>query len=230
MNGLSAVRCPGGRWLPALLTLTLLLTASLAGCSKAGASRPAPAPTADSGATLPAVTQVDQPYFVLRPGTVYIYRTPSGGEIRMEVQAPAELADLGSGRKVTGYQLVTEEETLYLTIQEPDWVMEVGDSGEGGGAVYKTAKPEFPLHPQVGQSWTKSFADEFEGAGSFISTVTGFETVQTKAGTFEQAARVEVTFQAPDGSKDQWTEWYAPGVGRVKTSNGLELVRVEWPR
>lgn len=218
------------------LVLAALFATLLGGCGKQAG--PVPAPTsagegagegAGAGGATPAATQADQPYFVLKPGTVYVYRAPGGGETTLTVNASEELTDAVGGRAVTGYPLASDEETIYVT-QDQDWVMEVGDAGEGGNTVYKTAKPEFPLHPQAGQSWTKSFADEFAGAGSFVSTVTGFETVQTPAGTFEQAARVEVTFQGPDGSKDHWTEWYAPGVGRVKTSNGLELERVEWPK
>lgn len=219
-----------GRRLAIALIAFVVFVAAIAGCG-----RPAPGNSiAGQGGVAPAPApaqppqNAEQPYMVLKPGSVYIYRTASGAQSRMEVREPSDLSDPGSGRTARGYEMVWEDETVFVTMDK-DWVYDVGDLGEGGPMVYKTPKPDFPLFPKQGQTWTRSFADEFEGAGSFVSTVTGFEAVETPAGKFERAARVEVTFQSPDGATDHWVEWYAPGVGRVKTSNGLELVEFKQP-
>lgn len=219
------------RWTPhrtliAGFTAVFLILAVLTGCQKA--KRPAGAsPVAPPSAETAGPSQENRPYIILEPGWVYHFRMPGGAESRLEVREQADLADPVSGRKVRGYPMVWDDETIIADIAD-DWIVELGDSGEGGTLLYKAPKRHFPLHPQEGQTWTESFEDEFPGSGSFSYKVSGFETVETPAGRFDRAARVEVNLNSPSGT-DRWTEWYAPGVGLVKKSSGLELVQVEQP-
>ena len=213
-----------GRALAPLFTSLTVAALLLGGCGKPAATRPAPVPAPQPQ---PQANQRDLPYFVLEPGWTYLFKAPGGVESRLEIKDQASVEDPVSGRKATGYQLVWDEETIITAIDQ-DWVVELGDAGEGGTLIYRAPKRRFPLHPTEGQTWVESFEEDIQGSGAFTYRVTGFETVETPAGRFEHAARVEVSLDAPSG-RDQWTEWYAPGVGLVKKSSGVELVKLEKP-
>lgn len=211
---------------PGLVATLLIATVALSGCQKA--NRPATVPpAAPRPAEAAAPSREARPYVVLEPGWVYRFRMPGGTESKLEIREQSDLEDPVGGGKVRGYQMIWDDETIIATLDD-GWLVELGDSGEGGTLLYKAPKRHFPLYPKEGQTWTESFEDEFPGSGSFSYKVSGFETVETPAGRFDNAARVEVDLNSPSG-KDHWTEWYAPGVGLVKKSSGLELVQMEKP-
>ena len=211
--------------LPSFVAVTLLVLVGLAGCQEP--VRPAGVPPVAPQAGQTAPSHNPQPYVVLEPGWAYRFTMPGGLASRLEIHEPADLEDPVSGRQVRGYQMVWDDETIVVTTDQ-DWLLELGDIGEGGTLLYKTPKRHFPLYPKEGQTWTESFEEEFPGSGSFTYKVSGFETVETPAGRFDNTARVEVELDAPSG-RDHWTEWYAPGVGLIKKSSGLELVKLEKP-
>ncbi|MGE5591436.1 MAG: hypothetical protein ACM3ZA_12600 [Bacillota bacterium] len=201
-------------------------TTLLTGCGRPAATRPAPEPQPQPQPPAQANPE-NQPYFVVEPGWVYTFQVPGGAESRLEIKGQTIVRDPASDRQATGFQMVWDGDAIITAIDQ-DWVVELGDTGEGGTLIYRAPKRRFPLYPEEGQTWVESFEEDIEGGGTFTYKVTGFETVETPAGRFERAARVEVSRDAASGSH-KWTEWYAPGVGLVKQSDGPELVKLEKP-
>jgi DUF3108-like len=78
--------------------------------------------------------------------------------------------------------------------------------------------------------------DEYWGKASRLDVTSHFrsgkETVVVKAGTYPDCVKVEGTVTRGDGSGYRYQEWYAPGVGLVKSTttdllNGEVLLHKE---
>jgi len=79
-----------------------------------------------------------------------------------------------------------------------------------------------------GGAWTY---DLYNPPGKVKVTVESFETLQTKAGTFEQTAKLKIDYAyvEPDGREVKAVayEWYAPGYGKVKSQGEGEMGNAE---
>lgn len=105
-------------------------------------------------------------------------------------------------------------------VVSPDGVFAAGD----GACTYDPPLPLVRGRPRAGDSWT--WSGKFIGGLTLSEsrTTAGLEAVETPAGRFE-AVRVEITHKFTGGQK--WeaksTEWYAPGVGLVRSrSKGMD--------
>ncbi|MCE1189635.1 MAG: hypothetical protein LWX56_10905 [Ignavibacteria bacterium] len=88
-----------------------------------------------------------------------------------------------------------------------------------GDYTYSRPLLRFPLPLVPGKTWTTECMEYNDGDSSLVK-VTGkmsnYETVVTPAGKF-QAIKVESTISKPGEGSNIVTEWYADGVGMVKS-------------
>ena len=75
----------------------------------------------------------------------------------------------------------------------------------------------FPLHENESWTWegTESFGDRSHQS-KITGKVLGVEKVETPAGTFN-TVKIETTVWGRENIRSRVTEWFAPGIGMVKT-------------
>jgi len=196
------------------------------------------------------VDRIDNPYFPLTPGTLYIYegRTSEGF-------VHSEFSVTGKTVQILGVTTVEVHDTVRvngeLTEDTLDWFAQDKDGnvwyfGEntmelvGGrpstlGGTFTAgvdgAKPGIIMkaHSAIGDFYRQEFA--LGEAEDFADVIKLSETVTVPAGTFTRCLKTrETTPLEPDLNE---AKWFAPGVGNVLTKDlttgeAIKLVRIEF--
>lgn len=155
-------------------------------------------------------------YFPLRVGDSWTYRnTEEGGytlkvvsETPQEGGSPRSVVELASGVKI-----------LRTYSKAPGWILYHGETypeHEGLQIIYDPPKQFMPSPLAVGQKWEWTGKDSTQMDYRESSQVVGAETVSVAAGKF-RALKIVTQVTAGGGSKTR-TEWFADGVGLVKSS------------
>ena len=195
------------------------------------------------------VDMVDNPYFPLVPGTVFVYEgQTSAGLVHMEFFVTHQTKEILGVTTVEVHDTVTTdgeltEDTLDWFAQDKDGnVWYFGENTEeliGGRpstldgtftAGVNRAKPGIIMeaHPVIGDFYRQEF--DLENAEDFAAVESLSDTVTVPAGTFTNCLKTpETTPLEPDLHE---AKWYAPGVGNVLTQDldsgeRLELIRIE---
>jgi hypothetical protein len=179
-------------------------------------------------------SRIDNPYFPLKPGTVFVYEGTTGGS-----KVHSEFAVTGNTVQILGVTTVEVHDTVLtdgeLTEDTLDWfaqdrngnVWYFGENTEEltGGRPFSLdgtftagidgAKAGIVMkaHPAPTDFYRQEFA--LDNAEDYASVASLGETVSVPAGTFSGVLRThETTPLEPDLMEDKW---YAPGVGNVLT-------------
>ena len=196
------------------------------------------------------VDKIDNPYFPLTPGTVFIYegQTPRG-LVHNEFSVTYKTVQILGVTTVEVHDTVTTNGEL--TEDTLDWFAQdkagnVWYFGENtveliGGrpstlagtftAGVNGARPGIIMeaHPEIGDFYRQEF--DLRNAEDFADVKSLSDTVTVPAGTFAHCLRTrETTPLEPDL---QEAKWYAPGVGNVltvdlSTGEKSELIRIEF--
>ena len=142
-------------------------------------------------------------YYPTTVGTKWVYQYEGSGEV---VQTAITAAEEKDGAVVLTIGLVTGDKA------DPYWKVLVSPKGlfQGDGGL---AEEKFP-HPLL--TLPIKPGEKLEVTGKPTRTVVGIEEVEVPAGKY-QAARVE---------SEGLTEWFAPGVGCVKTVRGPKTAEI----
>jgi hypothetical protein len=194
--------------------------------------------------------KIDNPYFPLTPGTVFIYEGHTkDGFVHTEFFVTHKIKQILGVSTVEVHDTVTTngeltEDTLDWFAQDKEgnvWyfgenTMELIEgrpstlSGTFTAGV-DGAKPGIIMeaHPAIGDFYRQEFA--LGNAEDFAEVKTLSDTVTGMAGTFTQCLRTRETTPLEPGLKE--AKWYAPGVGNVLTKDlttgeKSELVRIEF--
>jgi hypothetical protein len=194
--------------------------------------------------------KIDNPYFPLIPGTVFVYEGTTGGE-----SVHNEFFVTHNTVQILGVTAVEVHDTVMtngeLTEDTLDWFAQDKDGNvwyfgentmelingrpstlEGTfTAGVDGAKPGIIMeaHPARGDFYRQEFAlgnaEDFAEVQSLITTVT------VPAGTFTHCLKTKETTPLEPDLKE--AKWYAPGVGNVLTkdlTNGeqIKLIRIEF--
>jgi len=193
--------------------------------------------------------KVDNPYFPLKPGTVFVYEgTTAGAKVHSEFAVTRNTA------QILGVTTVEVHDTVFtdgqLTEDTLDWfaqdrngnVWYFGENTEeliGGrpsslGGTFTAgvdgAKPGIIMkaHPAIGDFYGQEFA--LGEAEDFADVASLTDTVSVPAGSFIKVLRThETTPLEPDLREDKF---YAPGVGNVltrdlNTGEEIKLIAVQ---
>jgi Tfp pilus assembly protein PilF len=156
----------------------------------------------------------EETYYPLVAGSSWTYQVTVkvGDEVKKsQVTRKAVGVDVaGQTAIVTG---------LHAEAVKDDAVYAVGatrlatNADPGGIEPLKEPFKVLPLRPKVGDKWQRSTDD-----GAVSSTCLGFEKVKTEAGDFEAAKVYTIRVGGKDRSdRVETNQWYAPGVGLVKS-------------
>ncbi|NIN71023.1 MAG: hypothetical protein GTO46_03615 [Gemmatimonadetes bacterium] len=228
--------------LPLLHTVAAGVLWLFVGCGKpAQEATQAYAPAIDAARF---VTNVDNQYFPLVPGTTFVYETPDGGE-RVEVIVTEETKTIMG---VTCMVVMSHEfEDGELVEETADWYAQDMDGnvwyfGEDtkeyeDGEVVSTAgsweagvdgaQPGIIMKgaPAVGQSYRQEYyAGRAEDMGEVLALQ---ESVTVPYGSFENLLKTKEWTPLEPGDEEHG--YYAPGVGLVLEAEGddrLELISV----
>lgn len=232
------------------------LSAVILGSALIGFGTPAFAGRQDSHAGKEWRWEQIEPLFPHALGTRWVYAVSgkwyaNGGELRAEVRGTqhvlhlkkdAVLIDethpgvaLGTPSEVLpvlyyaseGY-LVRDTAYIYSNPQRTS-LISTGNLGEA-------VAPILPLDLKKGGTDWQPVDEEQWGKASRLDVTSHFrseqEMVAVKAGTYPECVKVEGTVARGDGSGYRYQEWYAPGVGLVKSTttdllNGEVLLHKE---
>jgi len=161
-------------------------------------------------------TKKPSDYFPLQVGYSWTYRNTEEGGYTLTVIS-AEPHEGGSSRYVV--ELSAGVKILQTYSKAPEWVLfhaEKYVEQEGLQAVYEPPKQYLPIHLKVGQKWEWSGKDPTQVEFHETSRVVGRETVTVPAGQF-RAMKVVTEITGNSAVKTR-TNWYAEGVGLVKSS------------
>jgi hypothetical protein len=168
----------------------------------------------------PADPAAGPPYYPTAVGTKWVY-DQNGREMTWEVSAAEARA---------GETLVTITQTI--TGGEPEAIVKTSVSARG---VYKLEVGPFKIDPvcelrfpvKAGDTWPVHVPSQKGGLQGWTGTVTvgDVEEIEVPAGKF-RAVRVDVVMTGEGGrvlaEPRRHTNWYAPGVGLVKTTSGKD--------
>ena len=196
------------------------------------------------------IDTIDNPYFLLTPGTVFVYE----GQTK-EGLVHTEFFVTRKTKQILGVTTVEVHDTVTtngeLTEDTLDWFAQDKDGnvwyfGENtmeliGGrpstlagtftAGVDGAKPGIIMeaHPAIGDFYRQEFA--LDEAEDFAEVKSLSDTVTVRAGKFAQCLRTRETTPLEPDLKE--AKWYAPGVGNVltkdlSTGEKSELIRIEF--
>ena len=162
----------------------------------------------------PAKHAVD--YFPLRVGDSWTYRNNEAGGYTLKVVSEEPLAGNPSRFVV---ELLSGVKIIYTFSKVEGWVLfhsENYPEHEGLQATYDPPKQYLPDPLVVGREWRWSGKDPTQVEHQESSRVVGVEEVTVPAGKF-RAMKV-VTEMTGGGAAKTRTDWYADGVGLVKSN------------
>ena len=184
-------------------TITTVALAALLWASAAVAKKPKP--------TKPAGD-----YFPLRVGDSWTYRNTEEGGYTLKVMSEAPQAG-GPTRYVV--ELDSSVKIIHTFSKTDGWVLfhsENYPEHEGLQATYEPPKQYLPNPLVVGTEWRWTGRDPTQVEHQEKSRVVAMETVTVPAGKFHTAK--VVTEISGGGAAKTRTDWYAEGVGLVKTT------------
>ena len=196
------------------------------------------------------VDKIDNPYFPLTPGTVFIYEGQTSQGLEHD-----EFAVTRNTKQILGVTCVEVHDTVTtngeLTEDTLDWFAQDKDGnvwyfGENTEELIEGrpstlagtftagvdgAKPGIIMeaHPAIGDFYRQEF--DLANAEDYGAVTSLSDTVTVPAGTFTHCLRTpETTPLEPDLHE---AKWYAPGVGQVltldlDTGEKSELIRIEF--
>jgi len=160
-------------------------------------------------------------YHATAVGAKLVYEVAAGGQVAQQTDTVVA-ADVKDGAVVISLrQTGTRIETL---------VRRVAVSGAGlvavsvGAHTYDPPDALLRLPARAGDAWERVPTKKECGISRFHSRVVGEEDVVVPAGKFK-AVRVDVT-TVVFGTELKASNWYAPGVGLVKQTNGDHFLMV----
>lgn len=187
-----------------------------------------------------ALTATAQNYYPAEVGNMWTLNTADETEQRRYVIEEAEDVNgldirrlkidseaLGTGVIVPDRYLITADDTG-LTLHRSDT-----DEGTFGIAtvIYDPPTFFFPASPTLGQTWQISGETELQIVGATASVVTdevvAFEDVVTPAGTFENCAKIHLSYKITTALVTLRPEeyiWLAPDVGPVRFQDSNDVV------
>jgi len=196
------------------------------------------------------VDKIDNPYFPLTPGTVFIYEGQTKeGLVHTEFFVTHKTVQILGVTTVEVHDTVTTngeltEDTLDWFAQDKEgnvWYFGENTMELIGGrpstlagtftAGVDGAKPGIIMeaHPAIGDFYRQEFA--LDEAEDFAEVKTLSDTVTVPAGKFTQCVRTRETTPLEPDLKE--AKWYAPGVGNVLTKDlttgeKSALIRIEF--
>ena len=187
-----------------------------------------------------ALTATAQNYYPAEVGNMWTLNTADETEQRRYVIEEAEDVNgldirrlkidseaLGTGVIVPDRYLITADD-MGLTLHRSDT-----DEGTFGIAtvIYDPPTFFFPASPTLGQTWQISGETELQIVGATASVVTdevvAFEDVVTPAGTFENCAKIHLSYKITTALVTLRPEeyiWLAPDVGPVRFQDSNDVV------
>jgi len=232
------------------------LTVVILGSALLGFGAPAVAGRQDANAVKEGRWQQVEPLFPHFPGSRWVYAVSgkwyaNGGELHAEVKGTQHIPHLKQDAL-----LIDETHPSAATAASPETMPVLYYFHEGylvrdTAYIYsnpqrtslistdnlgEAAAPILPLDlKKDGTDW-QPVDDEHWGKASRLDVTSHFrsekETVAVSAGTYSDCVKVEGTVTRGDGSGYRYQEWYAPGVGLVKSTttdllNGEVLLHKE---
>jgi hypothetical protein len=185
--------------------LTAIVLATLAVGSSATAGKPKPKPA-----------KVDPDYFPLRVGDSWTYRNTEEGGYTLKVLSE-EPPEGGPVRYVVEFRSGVIIQNIFS--KAGGWVLfhaENYPEHEGLKATYEPPKRYLPNPLVAGQKWEWTGKDPAQMEHHESSRVVGFENVTVAAGKF-RAMKVVTEVSGGDIPITK-TNWYADGVGLVKST------------
>ena len=167
-------------------------------------------------AAKPKPPKIGADYFPLRVGDSWTYRNTEAGGYTLKVLSE-EPQKGGQVRYVV--ELRSEVIIQNVFSKAGGWVLFHAESypeHEGLKATYEPPKQYLPSPPVAGQKWEWTGKDPTQVERYESSRVVGFETVTVAAGKF-RAMKV-ITEVGGDAAPMTKTNWYADGVGLVKST------------
>jgi hypothetical protein len=164
----------------------------------------------------PKQTKTAVDYFPLQVGYSWSYRNTEEGGYTLKVLSEDPHA-AGPARYVV--ELLAGVKILKTYSKAPGWVLYHGESypeHEGLQVTYDPPQQFMPNPLTAGQKWRWSGKDSTQMEYRESSRVAGTETVKVAAGTF-RALKVVTEITSGSAAKTR-TDWYANGVGLVKSA------------
>ncbi|MCC7105998.1 MAG: hypothetical protein IT307_12720 [Chloroflexi bacterium] len=195
---------------------------------------------------------IDNPYFPLIPGTVFIYQGTSDGELErgvVHVTHSIKTIHLSTGdvpaiqvRDTVSVNGVPTERTLDWYAQDREgnvWYMgedstelPTGDKTGSWEAGVEGARPGILMkaHPKVGERYVQEFAPD-QGAEDMAQVLNLNKRVSVAYGRFERVLQTKESSCLEKGAEHKY---FAPGVGQVlevglpeqRSSKRIELVKI----
>jgi hypothetical protein len=166
-----------------------------------------------SFANKPKARQAD--YFPLRTDYSWTYRNTEEGGYTVTVLREEPY----SGEAVRYVvQLLTGVKIVHIYSKTPGWVLLHGESypeNQGLEVAYEPPKQYLPNPITVGRKWNWAAKDFTQTEHQESSRAVGFESITVPAGKFRA---MKVVTEVSGGSTKTRTDWYADGVGLVKST------------
>jgi hypothetical protein len=185
-----------------ITTLTAIVLATLALGSSAAAPKP-------------KLAKIEADYFPLRVGDSWTYRNTEAGGYTLKVLSE-EPQEGGPVRYVVEFRSGVIIQNVFS--KTDGWVLFHAESypeHEGLKATYEPPKQYLPNPLVVGQKWEWSGKDPTQVEHHENSRAVGFENVTVPAGKFRA---MKVVSEVSGSSPMTRTNWYADGVGLVKST------------
>lgn len=216
---------------PVLAVIILIAVFIFAGCSDKKAEPP-------KTAVVQGEPVISDEYFPTKAGLYKRFDDGQGGweetvqkketfEGQQVVPVHTKMLNLSAEQAGEGGEFSLSEFTnFYVVGQEVLLVGTRANINDGQTADEAIPVPSviFEKGLKKGESWTYEL---YNPEGKVRATVENFETLTTKAGTFEQTAKIKLDYSYLDeaGQEVKATayEWYAPGYGKVKSQGAGDL-------
>ena len=164
----------------------------------------------------PKQTKAAGDYFPLQVGYSWSYRNTEEGGYTFKVLSE-DPHEGGPSRWVM--EVLSGVKILKTYSKTPGWILYHGESypeHEGLQVTYDPPRQFMPNPLAVGQKWEWTGKDSTQMEYRESSRVVGSETVKVAAGTF-RALKVATEITSGGATKTR-TDWYADGVGLVKST------------
>lgn len=165
-------------------------------------------------------------FFPLGAGYSWKYRHSEGSEFTFKVLDAEKHADGTTRYKV---ELQSGNQVLYWYSKTKGWVLlhdKIYPDQEGLKAKYDPPKQHLKNPLVKGEAWTWNGMSEVNQSASESFQVVGPETVKVLAGTFRA---MKIVGQVSDGEATKTrTDWYADGVGLVKSVTEGRGLKYGW--